>query len=77
MADRITTILGVEYRGRPKVGSLAFDIWNLEQNGEAQRARNMLKAKNAINKVYGAEPIDLQRDMTDLPMEGVEITGAR
>lgn len=77
MAERTTTILGVTYRGRPKVGSDAFYLWKLEQEGEVQRARNSLKAKQAIQRAFGGKPIDLQDDMTDLPLEGVEITEAR
>lgn len=76
MTERTTTILGTEYRGRPKVGSLAFQLWKMEQDGQGIHARNILRAKNTINKVYGAPPIDLQNDMTDLPLEGVEITQA-
>jgi hypothetical protein len=79
---RETTILGVTYPGIPMMGSLAFSIWKLEQDGKPTEAQRLLDAHNKLNAVFGPTPadrapLDLAADMTTLPMEGLLICRAR
>jgi hypothetical protein len=74
---RTTTILGKVYQGRPKMGSAAMEIWATEDRMGFAAAERQLRAKNAIRKVWGCEPLDLQDDMTDLPLEGVQTFGRK
>lgn len=64
---RTTVILGTVYRGRPKMGSGAFRVWSLEQDGKRDEAERHLNALRMMGRD------DLQADMTDLPMEGMEV----
>lgn len=73
---KTTTILGQTYSGTPGMNTVALHMRALERQGKARDALNYLRATNAINKACGAPPHDLQADMTDLPMEGVEIYSA-
>ena len=72
-----TTILGVRYDGRPRIGSVAYDIHMSEQRMGFAAAERHLRAKNAIRKVHGFKPHDLQQDMTDCPRTGARIFGRR
>lgn len=49
---------------------LAFSIWKLEQEGEAEKACALLAAHNRIRTAFGGEPYDLAADFTTQPMEG-------
>lgn len=71
MSARTTTILGVTYQGRPKMNSQACRIWLLEQDGKVEEASKLLRAYRMLG------PVDLQADMIDLPMEGVQVYPAR
>ena len=63
---RTTTILGVEYRGRPMMNSTAFRVWQLEQDGQREKAERYLSAMRMMG------PVDLQDEMTVIPMEGMQ-----
>jgi hypothetical protein len=67
---KTTTILGVEYQGTPGPGTPACEIMCFEHARGREAAEKLLKAKNAIRKVWGFPPLDFNDDMTDLPMEG-------
>ena len=69
-----TTVLGKTYAGRPM--RLAFSLWKLEQEGQAEKARALLAAHNRIRSVFGGGAYDLSADFTDQPMEGWFIVGA-
>lgn len=71
MTARTTTILGEVYQGRPKMNSLACRIFLLEQNGQVEQASKLLRAYRMLG------PVDLQADMTPLPMEGMQVYPAR
>ena len=63
-----TSLLGDTYAGRPT--GLALSMRNLEQAGNADKARALLDAHNRIRRAFGQQPYDLAADFTDLPMEG-------
>ena len=63
-----TTLLGQTYAGRPY--GLALYMSNLEQAGQADKARAALDAHNRIQLAFGHQVYDLSADFTDLPMEG-------
>ena len=63
-----TTLLGDTYAGHPM--GLALSMRNLEQAGNADKARALLDAHNRIRLAFGQQPYDLAADFTDLPMEG-------
>lgn len=67
---KTTTINGVVYTGRPKMGSTAFGLVKYEAEGRHQDAANLLRAVNMIRRVDGRKPYDPQEDMTTEPMEG-------
>jgi len=67
-ANTTTTLFGKTYIGMPT--GLAFDLWNLEQRGEPDKARKLLDAHNRIASLFGQPPHDLSRDFSDMPMEG-------
>jgi hypothetical protein len=71
-----TTILGVEYPGRPMMGSLACSIYLLELNGKHSDAEKLLNAHNRINRAFGYPDVDLTDDMTTLPQEGLIVVPA-
>lgn len=72
-----TTILGVVYRGRPMMNSLACRIWLLEQKGKAAEAQALLDAHNRIRSAFGNPPVDLTADMTEIPTEGMQTYPAK
>lgn len=63
---KTTTILGVTYRGRPQMNSTAFRVWSYEQDGQHAKAQQYLRAMRMMG------PVDLQADMTEIPMEGMQ-----
>lgn len=63
-----TTLLGDTYAGRPM--GLARSMRNLEQVGNADKARALLDAHNRIRLAFRQQPYDLANDFTEEPMEG-------
>lgn len=76
MTARTTTLLGVEYPGRPMFGSLALYLVNLEQREGREAAQRSLDAHNKIRTAFGGDPIDLAGQFTLLPMEGLVVSPA-
>ena len=74
-ANSTTTLLGKTYSGLPT--GLAFDLWNLEQRGEADKAQALLDAHNRARTAFGGTEYDPAADFTTLPFEGGFVFRAR
>lgn len=71
-----TTILGTTYEGRPMIGSLALRLHHMEERGDVAGAQALLDAhKQLARGWFGNLPgeVDLQKDMTPLPQDGLLI----
>ena len=67
-----TTILGVRYRGRPLMASLACDLMIAEKRDGRKYAQQLLDAHNCIRRLNGEPPYSIRGDMTPVPLESLE-----